>query len=125
MTFDGIDIPESLRPVEESVDPALAARRAEVLLGQIQSAKERGLLTRDRASRALGELNKMLMDIGMQFEQARISTLRIVPHADGSAHIISPVGTSEQVSTYSKLERAYRTLLDSMNLIEKLAEGIA
>jgi hypothetical protein len=127
MNFEGIDIPLSLRPIKPTppVDYIAAARRAEQIVAEIRSASERGALNRARAGRAIGELNKMMMEVGMEWNKVcGNERLFRVQQQRRRRQAVGPFGSLADVTAFSQLRNSYQTIHEAFAEIEILTEGL-
>lgn len=128
MSYDADNLPPGLVAPPKPPTPTdyvAAAKRAEQLVAGIRSASERGLLNRDRAGRAIGELNKLMMDVGMEWNAVcgNERLFRVREH-NRRRQAVGPFGTLDDVTKFSQLRNSYQTIHEAFAEIEILCEGL-
>jgi hypothetical protein len=123
--FDIDHLPPGLVAPPAPVDYVAAANRAEALVQEIRSAKERGLLNRARVGRALAEINADLMTVGQQWNAVQGNErLFRIQQFERRKNVVGPFGTRREVESFSALDHSYKTICDCFAEIELLCEGI-
>ena len=114
-------IPEGLRPVPPPpLDPLAAAKRAELLVQQVEAALNKGLLSYERLARASAEVNNLLCAVGNEWTkvQADVGLFQFKDHLSPHPH-----GPLASIQAYSILKNVWTSLNNAMAQFEIIRES--